>query len=248
MLPLEKTKPKENLFDYVLLIHGIPKIGKSTLISEIDNILFADCEGGLKALNVYKSPITKWNGEEGGFLNLCKQFTTEKHNFVAICVDTIDALHKICVGYIMTKYDITHPSDLEWGKGYDLVKTEFLRPLLKLSTSGFGLILLAHTRQVEIQTRTIKLTKNIPDMPNHAWSQIEGFVDIILYCQMIGKTNTEENEERFMTAKPSEKYIAGDRTTRLLKYEKIPMKWSSLEENFKIKQKDTSALLPLKDK
>ena len=243
MLPVEKTKIKENLFDYVILIHGVPKIGKSTLISEIGNVLFADCEGGLKALEVYKSAVTKWNGEEGGFLKLCNEFTTEKHKFSCMAIDTIDALHKICVGYIMKKYDITHPSDLEWGKGYDLVKTEFLRPLLKLSTSGFGLILISHTKQIEVQTRTLKITKWVPDMPHHAWSQIEGFVDIILYAQM---TETSEGEKRYMVAKPSENWIAGDRTTRLLKYDKIPMTWKSLTDAFKIKEVEKTPLLGTK--
>jgi len=231
MLPTTKSKPKDSLLDYVILIHGMPKIGKSTLVSEIENVLFANCEGGLKALSVYEQPINKWNGEEGGFLNLCREFTTEKHEYCTMCIDTIDALHKHCTSYTMDKYSITHPSDLEWGQGYDLVKTEFLRPLLKLSVSGFGLILIAHTKQIETTTRIMKITKAVPDMPNYAWSQVQGFVDIILYCKT--EEMKEKAEKRFMVARPSEKWIAGDRTNRLLQYDEIPMSWEILQKYFK---------------
>ena len=231
MLPLEKSKPKENLFDYVTLFHGPPKIGKSTLISEIGDVLFADCEGGLSALEVYKYPIPDWLT----FLSLCKEFTTEEHKFKAMCIDTADALHSKCTSYLMDKYDIIHPSDLEWGKGYDLVKTEFLRPMIKLSTSPYGLILISHTQEKEITTRTSKITKHVPSMANYVWKQIEGFVDIVIYCY------TEESggtEKRWLTAKPSEKWIAGDRTKRLLRHEKIPLVsgkgWEALSKAFEV--------------
>lgn len=239
-LPTEKSIPKKNLFDYPIFIHGQPKIGKSTVVSEIPNILFADTEGGLSALEVYKQPITSWNNGEGSFLQLCSDFTKEEHNYVALCIDTVDRLHKLCQHYVMVKHDITHPSDLDWGKGWELVKDEFMRPLIKLSLSPYGLILISHTKMIEITTRTSKLTKAIPTLQPAIWEQVDAFVSIELYFTI---EETEDGEERIIKTRPSEKWIAGDRTGKLLNHEKLEMSWNAIETAFKGEKTKTNLLL-----
>lgn len=236
MLPESKSKPKERLMDYNILVHGFPKIGKSTLANQAGNVLFADTEGGLGALEVYRSPVISWhNGEEeGSFLKLCADFVKGEHNFNAMVIDTVDILHKLCSDYVMKKQDITHPGDLDWGKGWALVKDEFMRPLVKLSTSKYGLIFISHTREIEVTTRTSKLTKAVPTLQNYIWNQISAFVDIILYFH---SEVTEEGEKRYIRTKPSEKWIAGDRTNKLLKADPILIEsdvdnWSKLEQAF----------------
>jgi len=232
MLPKEKSKPKQNLFDYVIFIHGAPKIGKSTFVSEIDKVLFADTEGGLSALSVYREPVSSWANGSGSFLNLCKEFTTEEHDYSCLCIDTADILHKLCQNYIMIKNNIQHPSDLDWGKAWMLVKDEFLRPLVKLAVSPYGLILISHTKEIEIKTRIATITKAVPSMQNYIWTQMEGFVDIILYFTSI---ITEDGEKRVIKTAPSENWIAGDRTRRLLRVQEIDMNWNALKKVFENK-------------
>lgn len=244
-LPTEKSKRKRNLLDYVILLHGFPKIGKSTLANQAGKVLFADTEGGLSALEVFKSPITSWNSDENGFLQVCKDFTTTEHDFTAMCIDTIDILHKLCSNYVMRKQNIIHPSDLDWGKGWALVKNEFMRPLVKLAVSPYGIILISHTREIEITIRTRSLTKAVPTLQNYIWNMIEAFVDIILYFH---SEATEEGEKRYIRTKPSEKWIAGDRTNRLLKADPIEIfpemnNWEKLEDVFKNEEKKNNLLL-----
>lgn len=234
MIPTDQSKPKGNLLDYTIMIHGFPKIGKSTLANQAGKVLFADAEGGLSALKVYKSPVISWTNGEGSFLQLCKEFTTEKHDYIALCIDTIDMIHQHCTKYMMGKQEVIHPSDLDWGKGWALVKDEFIRPLAKLAVSPYGLILISHSREVEITTRISKYTKAVPTLQSYIWTQIQAFVDIIIY---FNSEVTEDGEKRFLRTKPSEKWIAGDRTNKLLKADPIQVEpevdnWKKLEEAF----------------
>ena len=240
-LPTERTKLSPNLLDYTILIHGVPKIGKSTLADEAGNVCFFDTEGGLKGLEVYAMPVYSWtNGDEThSFLNMCAEFVKSDHNFTALCIDTIDALHKLCTGYLMKKSNIIHPSELEWGKGWDMVKDEFMRPLNKLAVSPYGLILISHSRSVEVTTRVSKITKAVPTLQNYIWTQIEAFVDIILYYHT---EITEDGAKRFLRTKPSENWIAGDRTGKLLQADPIEVgpngtNWPTLDEIFTSSQK-----------
>jgi len=249
-LPTERSKLSPNLLDYTILIHGIPKIGKSTLANEAGNVLFFDTEGGLKGLEVFAEPVYTWtNGDEThAFLNMCAEFVKGEHEFSAICIDTIDALHKLCTGYLMKKSGIIHPSELEWGKGWDMVKDEFMRPLNKLAVSPYGLILISHSRSVEITTRTSKITKAVPTLQNYIWTQISAFVDIILYYDT---EVTDDGTKRFLRTKPSENWIAGDRTSKLLKADPIVVEdnkptWPKLDKIFtgdSIKIKENQPLL-----
>ena len=235
MIPKEKNVPRKNLMDYTILIHGMPKIGKSTLASQAGKVLFADTEGGLSALECYASPITEWNGSTSkGFLQLCKEFTTAEHEYNALCIDTIDMLQKLCTNYILHKHNLLHPSDLDWGKGWSFVKDEFMRPLTKLALSKYGLIFISHSKDVEITQRTVKITKAVPTLSGYIWNAIEAFVDVIIY---FNSEVTSEGEKRFLRTKPSENWIAGDRTNRLLNFDPIEVElnknnWNKLAKAF----------------
>src|SRR5512137_612287 len=204
-LPVEKSKPKENLWQYPIFLYGPPKIGKSTLVSEIPDVLFMNTGGGLDALSVYQMGISTWLE----FLESCAEIMKGGHNFKVLAIDTVDRLHKMCVNHICVQNKISHPTDLSYGKGYDMVKDEFMRPLTKLAISDYGLILISHVREIEVSTRVSKYTKAVPTLQSHVWELIDGITAIILYMT---SEITSEGERRVIKTAPSETYVAGDRT------------------------------------
>lgn len=209
MLPKQKTKPKPNLFEHVIFLYGAPKIGKSTLVSEIPDVLFLNAGGGLDALEVYQTPIPDWET----FLDTGAEILKGEHEFKVIAIDTIDRLHKLCVSYIMKQQKIIHPADLGFGKGWDMVKDEFIRPITRLALSKYGLILISHVTEREISTRTSKITKSIPTLQNYVWEQVDGLSGIILFFT---SERRESGETRVIKTTPSETWVAGDRTTKLI--------------------------------
>jgi hypothetical protein len=230
-LPTEKNKPKDNLIDYPIFLYGVSKIGKSTLASEIEGNLFFNATGGLEALEVYEVKINTWED----FLNAGAEFIKGEHNFKSVTLDTIDRLHKLCVNYIVTKHGIQHPQDLDFGKGYDIVKDEFIRPLTKLALSNYGLIMISHVREVEIKTRTAVYTKAIPTLQTHIWELVNALAGVVLYMTTV---ETPDGKKRMLRTSPSENWIAGDRTRKLLSFGDIEVlagsgNWDRVNKIFK---------------
>ncbi len=214
MLPKEKTQPKTDIRDLVTLIYGPPKIGKSTFCSQADGALFLATEAGLNHLEVFQIPIASWQE----FLAACSEIAKGGHEFRTICIDTIDNLYKFCVDHVLRKHNISHQSDLEYGKGWDLVNTEFQRRLTALSLLPYGLIMTSHSTEKEVKTRTGKETRIAPTMANSARKTVLGMCDLILYAEMNEVQDGEgviTGYNRVVHTKPTTIYEAGDRTGRL---------------------------------
>ncbi len=213
MLPNEKTPPKQSLSDLTVLVYGPSKIGKSTWCSQAEGAVFLATESGLNNLEVFQVPITRW--EE--MLAACREIAEGKHSFKTVIVDTVDNAYRMCVEYICAKFKIDHESDLGYGKGYALINNEFHRVLNKLSLLPYGLFLISHSQEREIETRTGKHTRIVPTLPDKARKIVLGMVDLILYCDLEVTQGAEGGSvgRRVMRTKPHVNYEAGDRTGRL---------------------------------
>jgi hypothetical protein len=213
ILPGAKTAPKPNLADLTVLAYGQTKIGKSTFCSNADGALFLATEPGLNALDVFQAPIQTWDD----LLAACAEITEGKHPFKTVIIDTVDNAYKFCADYILKKFKIEHESDLGYGKGYALINNEFQRVLTKLAFLPYGLFLISHAKEIEVETRTGKYTRIVPTLPDKARKIVLGMVDMVLYCdleQSAGECG-EQRMRRVIRTKPSLYYEAGDRTGRL---------------------------------
>jgi len=230
-LPTEKKKPSVLLWDYTILMYGKKLIGKSSLANEIPDNVFLNAGGGLEAIECYEIPIKKWDD----FIEASAELLTKEHNFKVITLDTIDRLHKLCVSHVMKKLGISYPGDLEFGKGWDAVKDEFMRPLMALVLSNMGLLMISHVKDVEIQARTKKYNKSITTLQDHIWQMIESVSGIILLYTI--ETNEKGEEVRVLKTDASEYYISGDRTNRLRSYGDIELgpvgtNWAKIQKIF----------------
>jgi hypothetical protein len=230
-LTQEKKKPSQRLYDYTTLIYGETKIGKSTLLSQIPNILFLNTGGGLEAIECYEEKVDSWER----FLSVGLEIVMGDHKYEAIAIDTVDRLHKLCSEYMMTKLGILYPSDLEFGKGWDMVKTEFMRPIMKLVLSKYGVFFISHSKEIELKTRTAKIDKVIPSMSDSLYNVISPVCGIILYYDTV---ETPQGDQRLLRTTASERWIAGDRTGKLQEYGDIIMdappanNWNKIQQIF----------------
>ena len=213
MLPTQKTPPKPNLNDLTVLVYGPSKIGKSTWCSQAEGALFLATEAGLNNLDVYQVPIGSWDD----LLAACKEIAEGKHAFKTVIIDTVDNAYRMCAEHVCQKFKIEHESDLGYGKGYALINNEFYRVLNKLALLPYGLFLISHSQDREIETRTGKLTRIVPTLPDKARKIVLGMVDIILFCDLEPTTGADGKpaHRRVVRSKPNTNYEAGDRTGRL---------------------------------
>ena len=114
----------------------------------------------------------------------------------------------------MKKLKIEHESDLGYGKGYAIVNNEFQRVLTKLAFLPYGLFLVSHSKEIEVETRTGKYTRTVPTLPDKARKIVLGMVDMVLYCDL-ERRGEGKSIRRLIRTKPSQYYEAGDRTGRL---------------------------------
>jgi hypothetical protein len=123
----------------------------------------------------------------------------------------------ICTEYILAKFKVEHESDLGYGKGYALVNNEFQRVLTKLAFLPYGLFLISHAKEIEVDSRTGKYMRVVPTLPDKARKIVLGMADMVLFCDLeaVPGEKGEQSMRRVMRTKPSLYYEAGDRTGRL---------------------------------
>jgi len=219
-LPTEKTKPKESFEDQVILILGIPKIGKSTFLSKFPSVLMLATEDGLRSLECYQKRICSWED----YLQTLDELKAGNHDFKTIGIDTADNLAFFCKDYVMRKFHIQHASDLDWGKGWDLLKDEARKGLGKLTESGLGVVFTAHTKEQEIRKKGQEPIMKISyGLPSFFRDLVTSLADIILFA-------TFEDGKRVIHTKPSEDHEAGDRTGRLP--EILPLNYEAFVKAF----------------
>jgi hypothetical protein len=208
-----KTPPKNSLADLTALVFGPTKIGKSTLCSHAEDAVFLATEPGLNALNVYQVPILCWED----LLNACAELAEGKHPFKTVVIDTVDNAYKFCGDFTLKKFKVEHESDLGYGKGYALVNNEFQRVLTKLAFLPYGLFLISHAKEIEMDSRTGKYTRIVPTLPDKARKIVLGMADMVLFCDMevASGADGQPSMRRVIRTKPSLFYEAGDRTGRL---------------------------------
>ncbi|HWR49697.1 MAG TPA: ATP-binding protein [Bryobacteraceae bacterium] len=228
ILPTTKTAPRPYLADLTVLLYGQTKAGKSEFCSHADAALFLATEPGLNSLNVYQVPVQSWED----LLNACAEIGEGKHPFKTVIIDTIDNAYKFCVDYMLRKFKIDHESDLGYGKGYAIVNNEFQRVLTKLAFLPYGLFLISHAKEIEMETRTGKYTRIVPTLPEKARKIVLGMADMVLYCdlELTDGENGAQGIRRVIRTKPSLYFEAGDRTGRLP--ETIELNFSKFLEAF----------------
>jgi len=210
-LPKAPTPKKNDLRNLTVLLHGGKKIGKSTFCSQLPNAVFAATEPGLGQLEVHQVPITCWQD----FIDFCNALVSEKHGFRSVVIDTVNNLYSFACRAVCEKYKVEYVGDFKAiGKGHVLANNLFYETLLKLANMPFGLWMVAHSVDKEIETRTEKYQKAVPQLPDKAAGQILGMADLILYADL-HEDRDDDGKSRFrrvLRTKPSKYYEAGDRS------------------------------------
>jgi hypothetical protein len=210
ILPTEPTPPKKDLRDFIILAHGLPKMGKTHWASHFENGLFLATESGQGAITAHVLSISTWET----FLQACSELASGKHDFRVAVIDTIDLLYSLCQEYVCRKHRVEYEGDLSYGKGFTLVTNEFQRVVVKLSHLPLGLVMIAHSERETIETRTGSYQRIVPLLRDKARRLICGISDLILLFdqETVADGQGGSTTRRVIRTKPSPYWEAGDRT------------------------------------
>ena len=231
VLPTARTQISHDFASKSILLYSPPKFGKSTLASKFPNALFFECEPGLSSLEVFKVPTYNWLD----FLEACKLVAAGNHPYKTIVIDTVDNAFKYCSDHVNAAHNIEYEGDLGHGKGWSFVKNEWHRVMTRLASLPYGLILISHAVERQVETRTGNYTRTLPSLPERARNVVLGMVDIILYGEVIATKDKDGNfvTQRVLRTKPHPSYEAGDRTGRLP--DTIPLDFGAFSKAFEPK-------------
>ena len=224
-LPIEKSVPKTKIGDFIVLLFGEKKIGKTMLSAQFPNAFHMMFEPGGRSLEIYQSEFTDW----GTFKKAITKIRSDKR-FDTIVIDTVDLAFKAAERYACAKLAIDDPADEEWGKGWRAIRKEFEQQIHRLLSAGKGVIFISHAMEREIKTRRGSSSHRVVStMPRQAAAILEGLVDIWACF-------TYDGEKRTLIIGGDEDVSAGHRLDDRFKWRgeeirKIPM-GSSAEEGY----------------
>ena len=161
---IKPNKPQANLEGYFISMLAPSKFGKTTFAvdlaekfyGDLDSTLLMATEIGYRAMSgVYALNVTGFDYEDDeddetqkGFIETVDELieTKSEHPFRFIIIDTITALEKYAIEYVIKKANredkpttrYTDISDIPWGKGYNMVANVIYDQIDRLKKSGYS--------------------------------------------------------------------------------------------------------------
>lgn len=150
-LPTKKHIPSTELSDYVLLIAGEKKVGKTSIANQFPNAYTIECEpGNADHLECFKTDVGTWNQFEQ-ILSLLEKNPTQ---YNTVIIDEIPNLFRYCTAAVLKELAIDSLGDAGWGKGWDTLRLKFSTAMSRLLCLPFGVIFTAHTVVKEFTDRS----------------------------------------------------------------------------------------------
>jgi len=224
MALLTKQRPVISHDPRILVLYGPPKVGKTTVLSQLDSCYVLDTEEGSNMLSGYYHGINSL-AELKEFIESAQadpEFST-RHKYLAL--DTIDKLEDWIVKALCEKYGATHLGDIEgFGAGYAYLRENMMAYIQTLKSLTPHLILIGHRKLAAIHNKegVDIVSPESLDLIGKVKTQISSDADAIGYMM-----RDAETEELIVSFKSGQALEAGTRCEHI-KGQILPFNWNSI--------------------
>lgn len=202
-----------------LWIYADSYVGKSTFIDQFDDLLFLNTDGNIDNTT---SPVIRIKDEvtvNGRVTNkkfawenlieiiaeLEKQKAAGTLEFKRVALDLIEDLREHCRIYMYDKMGIQHESDAGYGKGYDIIQTQFLTTIKRFKNIGFQIIYISKEIKETVTPKNgIAYNTFRPNIQEKAANVLAGTVDLTIRAYM-------EGENRYLQLQKTDVEFGGGR-------------------------------------
>lgn len=244
ILPENKRRTKTINTEPDMWIYADSYVGKSTFVDQIDNLLFANTDGNVENIT---SPVVRIKDEieKNGristkifawqkFLELIDELEKKENDFKVIALDLIEDLYEHCRLYMYDKLGIEHEQDASFGKGWDMVRTEFLSTIKRLKNLGYRIIYISKELKTEVNLKNgAKITSYGPNMADKVANVLTGTVTLTVRAFM-------NNRGRFLQLAKEENIFGGGRFNFV--HDTCPLDMKSFIEELKLAQGDIESI------
>lgn len=224
-LPVNKRRERTIDENPDLWIYADSYVGKSTFIDHYDDLLFLNTDGNtdnttspvIRLVDVLTTVgrVTTRKFAWEVFLDTITELEKKDNGFKRVCIDLVEDLKEHCRLYVFDKNGIQHESDSGFGKGWDLVKTEFFTAIKRLKNLGYQVIYISKEVVSELNLKNgTKLTSISPNIQDKFANVLAGTVDLTVRAYMDG-------EARYLQLEKKENVFGGGRFD--FKEKKIPL-------------------------
>lgn len=210
---LQVEEPKVSINDYSWTFYGQAGIGKSSVAGLLfDDPAFFKWEDNQKHIKAKKIGVSDWKQMKVHAKNLRKGFDEGRDMpFVNGIMDTVDFAWKKCTEYVCKNKGWEHPSDGEWGKGWEAVADEFMSVMADLEYIGIKPVYISHDKDKEFKPKKgEKFNKIIPNTPAGCMATIVDRVNMVLYFYYEKEVDEDGKEvtKRYIAFRDNGDFIA----------------------------------------
>ena len=199
-----------------MLLYGAPKVGKTTALSQLDDCLIIDTEGGANMIEGYVHSVDS----RKELIQLLKQ-AQEGHEYKYVAIDTIDKIATWAAQAVCEEESVSAVQDLAFGKGFGLVREKVLNTVAILKKIFPHVIIIGHRKWARavvdskaiVEPESLDLTGKLKNM-------------LMADCDAIGYVYRDEEKGNLMVSfKANESLEAGSRSPHL-KGKELELKWN----------------------
>lgn len=226
-VPASKFNPKR------VVIYGQAKIGKSSMLAQLENNLIIDTEGGTEYMDAMA--VQARTVEDLGKIAQAIREKNEEvgHNFYKfITIDTATRLEDICLPWaaniyrtkVDTKWTGTDVRDVAFGAGYRVLYDCLNRILAMFENLCDVFIITCHTYE-DVDGKSDAIQRTSLSLPKQTRKEVERFYDCIGYCY-------RKDKETHLSFVGGDNYMKGTRIEHLRDKDIVVAEWD--EENNKL--------------
>lgn len=178
-LPTKPSAASDDMSEYHFLIHGEKKIGKTTFTTVEEGVFLLTFDPKQKALEIMQEHCPNWETFEAYLKALEAAAAAGKYPYKRVVIDGADIWYARCQDWACRQLGIKHPSEEDWGKGWDKLKVTFANAVDRLLALPGGVWFISHSQWKEIETRQkgVKVTKLVPNLRSGGEEILVGRVD-----------------------------------------------------------------------
>lgn len=192
ILPKNERREIEISNKKKIWLYAPPFAGKTTLTDKFPDPLILTTDGNIKNVTApylyIKDEVTvagrvtnrKFAWEV--FKEILDELEKKQNDFKTITLDLVEDTREMCRLYMYDKMGIQHESDSGYGKGWDVIKTEYLSTMRRFFNLDYDNIIICSHEDV---TKTItkksgeQITRIGPNIQEAIATKLAGMVDIV---------------------------------------------------------------------